>query len=177
MDANWKSTIWRQFGAAIDMLGHAIDECPEALWRERLWDHSGDPPGVSDYWYLAFHAIFWLDSYLSGSKQGFAPPSPFTLSEFEAGAMPERTYTRDELRTYLNYSRAKCKTTIESLTDESAGRICKFGWGQVSFMELLLYNMRHVQEHGAQLNMLLGQRNISPMVGWVSKAEEGPRAA
>jgi uncharacterized damage-inducible protein DinB len=34
--------------------------------------------------------------------------------------------------------------------------------------ELLLYTMRHVQEHAAQLNMLLGQKTGSTP-GWVGQ--------
>jgi hypothetical protein len=40
----------------------------------------------------------------------------------------------------------------------------------MSVAELLLYNMRHVQEHASQLNMLLGQR-IGSAPGWVGQAE------
>ncbi len=45
----------------------------------------------------------------------------------------------------------------------------------MSFLELLLYNMRHVQEHAAQLNMFLGQNAIDVASDWVSrvKADEG----
>jgi uncharacterized damage-inducible protein DinB len=37
---------------------------------------------------------------------------------------------------------------------------------------LLLYNMRHVQHHTAQLNLLLRQRGIIPP-NWVSEKKEG----
>jgi hypothetical protein len=38
--------------------------------------------------------------------------------------------------------------------------LCDFPWmqGRISFAELFLDNMRHVQEYGAQLNMFLGQQ-------------------
>ena len=36
--------------------------------------------------------------------------------------------------------------------------VCRFGWGEVTFAELLLYTMRHVAGHAAQLNLLLGQK-------------------
>jgi hypothetical protein len=56
------------------------------------------------------------------------------------------------------------------LTGEQAGRQCKSAWGQVPLVELLLDNFRHVQEHTAQLNMILGQKSgWDP--GWVSKAK------
>jgi hypothetical protein len=57
---------------------------------------------------------------------------------------------------------------IESLTDEKARQLCRFSWGELPFAELLLDNLRHVQEHGAQLNMFLGQQLV-PSSRWLAK--------
>jgi uncharacterized damage-inducible protein DinB len=62
--------------------------------------------------------------------------------------------------------------TIEALTDETAQRHCRFGWGEVSFAELLLYRMRHVQEHAAQVSLMLGQKGI-PVPDYVTMARIG----
>ena len=45
----------------------------------------------------------------------------------------------------------------------------------MSFLELLLYNMRHVQEHAAQLNLFLGQNAVEGTSDWVpwAQADEG----
>jgi hypothetical protein len=56
------------------------------------------------------------------------------------------------------------------MTNEEAQKPCPFGWGEVSFAELLLYNMRHVAGHAAQLNLLLGQK-MGSAPGWVTGAE------
>jgi hypothetical protein len=171
MEAAFKSTIWQQFGAAIDMLEAALRACPDPLWQGRLWDTGEEQPEWAQFWYLGFHALFWLDFYLSGSKEGFAPPAPFTLDEFDpAGLLPERLYTREELQTYLEYGRRKCQATIEGMTDEQAHHTYQFPWGELPFVELLLYNMRHVQEHAAQLSLFLGQQTGSGP-GWVAKAK------
>ena len=64
---------------------------------------------------------------------------------------------------YLVNLRKKCQTTIAGLSDEKAHQQVAFrGVGEkpMSFLELLLYTMRHVQEHAAQLNMFLGQNAI-----------------
>jgi hypothetical protein len=47
---------------------------------------------------------------------------------------------------------------IEGLSVEEAYRICRFPWGEVPFAELMLYTMRHVQEHAAQLHLFPGQQ-------------------
>lgn len=170
---DWRTIIWRQFGAAIDDLDNAIRACPDDLWRDRLW---GDPAERSfflpEFWYIVYHTLFWLDLYLTGAEEGFAPPAPFLLVEQdEYGPLPERPYTRDELQGYLDGCRRRCRTTIEALTDEAAQRLCRFPWGEVTFVELLLYSMRHVAGHTAQLNMWLGQRTGSAPV-WVLWAGE-----
>ena len=161
MDSMWKNTLWQQFGAAIDMLENAMVACPEDLWNNR----SLKP----EFWYTAFHALFWLDFYLSESPEGFIPPPPFALEELDpAGVLPPRVYTRNELQAYLNHGRKKCRTTIQALTDEGAGRRHVFGSVDLSFGELLLYNMRHVQHHAGQLNLLLRQA-VDSSPRWVKK--------
>lgn len=175
MDIPWRTILWRQFGAAIDMLGAAIRACPDELWRGRLWEDASRWPGFSQFWYVVYHALFWLDLYLTGAEEGFAPPAPFTLIEQDDdGPMPERPYTKDELLAYFEDCRERCRATIEGLTDEAAQRPCRFGWGEVSFVELQLYSMRHVQEHAAQLSLFLGQQGY-PAPDWVSWAGEGIR--
>ncbi len=168
MDEFMRSILWQQFGATINMLEHVLDACPDKLWRVRLWPVEAGSPDLSEFWYIAFHTLFWLDLYLSGAVEGFTPPEPFTLDELDpAGLIPGRTYTKAELQAYLEHNRTKCRETIESLTDERARGNCKFPWGELPFVELLLDNMRHVQEHTAQLNMILGQQ-IGYEPGWIT---------
>lgn len=163
--------ISQQFGATIDMLEKALLACPDQLWQVRLWD---DPqlPRAAEFWYIVYHTLFWLDLYLSGSVKGFMPPAPFTLDELDpAGIIPEIPFTKDELQNYLEHNRKKCQVTIEDLTSEKAEQRCSFPWGEVTFAALLLDNMRHVQEHVAQLNMILGQK-ISWSPRWITNAKK-----
>ena len=43
METTFRTALWRQFGAAIDMLENALVACPASLWTERLWR---DPPAT-----------------------------------------------------------------------------------------------------------------------------------
>ena len=52
---------------------------------------------------------------------------------------------------------------------DPGGNEGSFAWGEVSFLELQLYSMRHVQEHAAQLSLYLGQHGL-PAPDWVSMA-------
>lgn len=169
MDMTWNASIWRQFGAAIDMLDNAVRACPDELWQERLYNEHTADPRFAEFWYIAYHALFWLDFYLSDSAEGFAPPAPFTLSEFEAGLLPDRLYTKAELQAYLELGRNKCLAKLATLTDALDPQQVRPDWPDMSVAELLLYNMRHVQEHATQLSLFLGQK-VGSAPGWVGKA-------
>lgn len=144
----------------MEMLGNAIDACPDSIWPE---------PGQHGFWYLAFHTLFWLDLYLSGKDEpDFRPPSPFSLTELDDGVFPERVYSKDELRAYLEHCRKRLDETIAGMTETWVSEPCPVSFRQMSNGELLLYNMRHVQHHAAQLYMLLRQKTDSAP-RWVSK--------
>jgi hypothetical protein len=166
MEIHWKASIWNQFGAALDMLGDTIVLCPDPLWSTVLWK---DPEDVryGQFWFIAYHTLFWLDLFLTGTMEGFKPPSPFVR-----GMLPEQPYTKDQILTYLSACRRKCQATIEELTDEKAQQRCVFEWMEPSFLELQLYSMRHVQEHTAQLSLALGQQDVTGM-DWVAGARDG----
>lgn len=160
-----RSSLWKQFGAAIDMLENAMLACPEEAWGGR-----GRQP---EFWYTIYHTLFFLDLYLGGSLEGFHPPEPFTLSELDPeGALPDRIYTKAELHAYLEHGRRKCRARIASLTAEEATRRCGIEWIDCDNVEMLLYNMRHVQHHAAQLNLLLRQTGEEPP-RWVKRAQSG----
>ncbi|MBN2366255.1 MAG: DinB family protein [Calditrichaeota bacterium] len=162
MDKFWKNTIWQQFGAAIDMLENAINACPEYLWK----DTSQQP----EFWYISFHTLFFLDYYLTPSQDQFTPPSPFTMDELDpSGKMPERSYAKFELMTYLRHGREKCHKVISEIKEEEARCYRGPDWLGLTLAELLLYNMRHVQHHAAQLNLILRQRTASAP-GWIRKS-------
>jgi hypothetical protein len=167
MNIDWKSIIWRQFGAAIDMLENALSACPDELWAKPAESADSFTARWYEFWYLTFHTLFWLDYYLSEKQEAYTPPVPFGLEELDPqGAFPPRVYTKDELRAYLEHSREECRAKIASLTDETAQRRYRSGRMDFSTVELLLYNMRHVQHHTAQLNTILRQ-TVDSAPSWV----------
>ncbi|HEU4783191.1 MAG TPA: DinB family protein [Ktedonobacterales bacterium] len=177
MDPLWRTILCKQFGAAIDMLDNALAACPNALWRQPVWHNSSDSTWLTEFWRVAYHAIYWLDLYLDGSEEGFAPPASFILVEDDAaGAPPAQPLSREVVRAYLTYARQKCRTTIETMTDERARQPVSFDWMKesevVSFAELQLYCMRHIQEHTAQLSLLLGEHGVpAEQLDWVTRAD------
>ncbi len=167
MDTILKQSIWQQFGAAIDTLEEAISICPDALWSAVLWEDEEDAR-YGHFWFIAYHTLFWLDLFLTGSAEGFTPPAPFIR-----GALPENPYTKDDVLAYLRQCRQKSQMTIECLTDERAYQVCVFKWMEPTFLELQLYSMRHIQEHAAHLSFFLGRNGVTAP-DWIAKAKDHP---
>jgi len=154
-------SIWSQFGASLDMLENAIHMCPDEHWDTAL-----------DFWYLSYHCIFWTDYYLTSEPNKFEPPKPFTFSEFDpTGKKPDRTYTKTEILGYLEHCQQKANQLIKELTMDKLNDRWISEYKNYSLLEILLYNMRHIQHHSAQLNLILRQ-NINNAPIWVSQAKK-----
>lgn len=157
------------------MLENAITACPEDVWAARAkrgTELNAEDSSYQSFWYISFHTLFFLDLYLSDSVEGFVPPKPFTLDELDpTGILPDRVYTKLELLNYLEHCREKCRVKLENLTEENANQLFSgFGFTHYTMLELQLSNMRHVQHHAAQLNLLLRQKtDFAP--NWVGKTK------
>ena len=93
------------------------------------------------------------------------------LSEMDpAGVLPDRVYTKEEMLSYLEYGRNKCRNAIVSLTEKSAAEPGSPVRPDVGVAELFLYNVRHVQHAAAQLNLVLRQQTDSAP-RWVIKTD------
>ncbi|HVI47897.1 MAG TPA: DinB family protein [Chitinophaga sp.] len=165
-----KESLWQQFGASIDTLGNAIRRYPEDNWNTHR-----------KFFYIAYHCLIFLDYYLTiPNNPDFTSPLPFTIAAEGADKgealddiIPDRIYTKQDLLEYLDTSREKCRQVIAGLTAEKISErwIETDGDMDYAVLELLLYNMRHVQHHAAQLNMILRQVfNDAPK--WVSGAKD-----
>lgn len=170
LETTLRTALWQQFGGAIDMLENALLACPDTLWQEHLWTDA-EGPDYGTFWDITYHTLCWLDLYLTGGPaEEFTPPAPFTKGS------PKQPYTRDELHTYLAHLHEKCQTTITELSNEKAHQPFTFPWpgGEtISYLELLMYTMRHVQEHAAHLSLFLGQHGIpDETLDWVARAQE-----
>ena len=155
-----KTELWGQFGAAIDMFENAMQKCPESLWNDE-----------NRFWYWGYHTLFFLDYYLTEEPEKFAPPEPYTLSEFDAdGRMPDRVYDKSELLSYVKYCRKKCHDLISGLTPEKIENRWIDDSRNYSILKVLLYNMRHVMHHTGQLNLLLGKIDHALPI-WVSQTK------
>ncbi len=156
-----REAIWSQLGASLDMLENAITMCPNEHWDTEL-----------NFWYVSYHCTFWTDYYLTIEPDKFEPPTPFTFSEFDpTGKKPDRTYTKTEVLGYLEHCRQKASQLIATLTIERLADRWVNKHKNFSLLEMLMYNLRHIQHHSAQLNLLLRQ-TINDAPTWQSQAKK-----
>lgn len=157
-----KEELWKQFGASLDMFENALRQCPVEMWENA--EHN--------FWYNAYHTLFYTDYYSTENPDNFHPPAPYTLSEFEPdGTMPDRVYTKHEMLDYTQYCREKTRLLIAGLTSEKAKLRWINKWKNYSLIEMIIYNMRHVQHHAGQLNLMLGRIDHDLPI-WVSQTKE-----
>ena len=166
-----KESLWRQFGASIDMLENVIVISPEDFLHEN-----------KQFFYIIFHNLIFLDYYMTVPPKDFIPKLPFTIKEADEipqeaidDLIPDRIFSKTELLDYLKHCREKGYQFIHSLTEDKLNDrfIEDLDTDAMDYpvLEILLYNMRHVQHHTGQLNLLLRQ-NVHQSPKWVFRAKD-----
>lgn len=167
-----KQDIWQHFGASIDALQDAIKLCPEELMLQQ-----------KRVFYIMYHTLVFLDYYITIPPHEFNPVLPYSFANTEElpaeaidDLMPDKQYSKEELLSYLQVSRSKAKLLIHDLTEEKIihqrfRENFETDAMDYSIIAIILYNMRHVQHHTAQLNLMLRQ-HINQSSNWVFKAND-----
>jgi uncharacterized damage-inducible protein DinB len=170
-----RNALWQQFGGAVDMLDNALAACPDELWTASLWQvspASGEAEYASQFWSLAAHALRWLERYLAA-----VPEERFGSLEHAAALTPAAGARLDKasVRSSLASLRRRCHDTVTALTDAELHRPVMYDWvatEPLAYLELQMYNLRHLQEHAAQLSLFLGQHGTpDEALDWVARAD------
>ena len=112
MDATSREILWGQFGGAIDMLENAMRACPDSLWSDRA--------RKPEFWYLAYHTLFFLDLYLHDTGR-VRPAAAVHADELDpSGSRPIASYGKAELLSYLNTADTSRARVSQALNAETA---------------------------------------------------------
>ena len=140
MASIWVESLGRNFEHALDLLVAAVRDCTDELWETSMWDVTKDPgwgrpqPPVlangnpaprgvnahSALWYATLHLVYTLDWNFSARVSAWEPPPPFRKDDLDAHRLPRRTYTRDELLSYIGYVNEKTRTTLTAVAADEA---------------------------------------------------------
>ncbi len=156
-----------QFEAALSMTKQRIAVCPE--------EHFDGKIGNYPFRQMAYHALFWLDHYLTHHED------EFVMSEFNLRGGDERmpglceALSKEDTLAYVDFCHQKILSSIRAETEESlqggSGFPSIFVRSKPTRGELHLYNLRHLQHHTAQLTTYLRtisiEYNLSLELPWI----------
>jgi hypothetical protein len=161
-DSIVRETILRQYRAGLEMLGQAVERCPDELWLSSEYPNR--------FWHIAYHSVFYVHFYVQPSEGEFKPwakhkPKSNFLgpwSKDEPFELPA-PYSKQDVQEYRELSRIEVEKQIPVVCFEAGSG---FSWLPFNKLELQLYTIRHLQHHTGQLIDRL--RNAAGYgVGWV----------
>jgi len=162
--------IRSQYHAALDMLGAAIEACPETVWDR--------PEDANRSWHVAYHVIFYTQLYLQRTEDDFLPWEKSRPNLQFFGRLPWPPHdvvevgaplSKPDIQDYLDLCRAQVDALVPALDLEAPSG---FDWLPMSKLELQLYNIRHVMQHAGELYERLAKTTDVelPWVGMVAPA-------
>ena len=171
--SHWTSALEDFLNIVLADLEALVRQCPDDVWELSMWDVEKDdgwgrprpptlpngdldPRGVDAYstvWYVALHLAYTLDWNFSGRTSSWEPPLPFSKSDLDAGHLPPRTYTREELLSYIAFVQTKTHTTLAAVARDEAELA---GHGRTS-ADWLIGGFGHAMAHFGNLQTFLWQ--------------------
>jgi hypothetical protein len=151
-----KKVIQSQYLAALEMLKQAVVKCPDSLWNAA--------EDRNKFWHVAYHALFYTHLYLQDAEKDFRPWEKARNEYQFMGPMPwpphnlpkiGEPYTREDVLAYLAFVREQVQARVPALDLEASSG---FEWQPFGKLELQFYNIRHLQQHAAELYERLGTR-------------------
>ena len=166
---NIPESLTSQYRAALRMLRSAVETCPESLWTDRT--------PTNRFWRVAYHSVYYVDLYLSGSPESFEPWEKGRVDHQYLGRKPSpphdepkigEPYTQAEILEYLDRVAASVPARVREHPLEGPSG---FPWLPFNRLELHLYSIRHLQHHAGQLiDRIRERRGIG--VGWVGMVRD-----
>jgi DinB family protein len=139
--------------AALAMLNHCIEACPEEHWNDKI--------GNATFRWNAYHVLFFLDLYLSPSEHDFAPREFHLLGGDEREDRLSEGLSKQDTLAYVPLCRQKIIAAIATETAESLAGGSGFSWYSITRGEFHLNNIRHVQHHTGQMSAHLRRIGVA----------------
>lgn len=162
------TSVSSQYHAALSMMEQTVRLCPEPLWYA--------PGRANPFWRIAYHALYVANHYLQPTehepvrweraREGYQFLAPSPSPPYTPQPQADHPYRRNEMLDLIDFSRAEVDRIVPNI-DLSAPS--GFHWLPFNKLELQLYNIRHLQQHVAELSTLLNtQADLE--IDWVIMA-------
>jgi len=155
--------IRSQYLAALEMLKQAIERCPDEMWNVAQEKNK--------FWQVAYHALFYTHLYLQKNLEEFKPWSKHKDGYQRPGGAPGEmvtAYGKEEILDYLAVCQEQVTEKTATLDLEAPSG---FDWLPFSKLELQIYTIRHIQQHGGELYERLGTR-AEIELDWVDRSPD-----
>lgn len=150
-----------QYHAALGMLKHTIEQCPEDFW-------TGDAYPMQ-FWRVAYHTLFFTHLYLQRNRKAFRPWEKHHEG-YEALGPPHRNpkigepYTKGQVLEYWEYCDGMVDAAVDGLDLDS--QESGFSWYKLPKLDHQINNIRHIQHHAALLSGRLRLASGTD-IGWI----------
>lgn len=150
-------TLLGQYEAALAMLQDAIRSCPAEHWEKKIAKYTAR--------FVAFHALYWADIYLTPQERDFASHE-FVVEgrglpygqRLPDGTIPAGL-TQPRAIEYADYCIAKARAVLAAASERDLAGDSGFG-RPFSRAEMHIYNIRHIQHHTGALSAHI--RRLTP---------------
>lgn len=143
-----QSALKRQYHAALSMLKHSIEQCPDDLWNA---SGAGVP-----FWRVVYHALFFTEFYLNTSPAVFTPlrePKRELIDLNKPSTCDP--FTKSDMLSYWNQCDQLVDKAIDKLDLDAPES--GFPWYKIPRLDFQINNIRHIQHHTATLTARLRQ--------------------
>lgn len=166
--------------AALEALDDSLRACPDEHWEDSIWPVPRTDPWVwpaagvepvpertdesiqrfSAFWCVAYHALWFLDYYLTTGDEAFDSPEYVKGGPEELGfaadgavAVPGPATSREALLRYVDHGRRKLHEVVPRVAEDVLARRCPHDHPRAgeTFGQVLVVAVAHLEEHGAQL--------------------------
>lgn len=145
-----------QFFSCYQMLETLVEVCPDDIWRDRF---DGVP-----FWYQVYHTAYFADYWLreSGAETNFPAMhfDPRIPPEFEWALPDDAFISRDQMREYLRLIREKVERVFTGMTDSSLLSPALAAEPQVTQLDAIFSQARHVMYNLGYCNGILRQNQL-----------------
>lgn len=150
-----KKSYSRQIGAAFKMLEVVIDNANENTWTARL--------NNMPFWQICYHVLWFTDFYFHANQATFQPQSFDMEGIHNYWIKPDsqmienqkHPISKSDMRAYCKYARQKANQFIKSINVTYFTTPSPFEWHGFPKIDLVDYNLRHLQHHVGQLDIVL----------------------
>lgn len=153
-----KKILLANFERTLQMLGRAIDDCPD-----QLWDASDEAISI---WQYAYHCLIGLDVFLRERGRPFVPLAFHNNAGGNLAKGQGPVMTRDQIAGYRDEVYARNRDFLNSTPEVDFIRDVEIMGARLSLADLVMDQIRHVQHHVGAMHTQL-RRHLGSAPPWV----------